>query len=111
VSASIGSQLTFGDEELGEFNQPNVDEFRDRLMRDGLVPVRPHASTLGGQPFLDTDYREFLLSFDHYDPSRHGEFARLIQDQLRLEIQYESIYGQRFTVVYPQREWARGEPT
>ena len=106
----IGSQLTFGDKELGEFNQPNVDEFRDRLVRDGLVPVRPHASTLGGQPFLDTDYREFLLSFDRYDPSRHGEFARLIQEQLRLEIQYESIYGQRFTVVYPRREWARGEP-
>lgn len=106
----ISSELTFGDEELGEFNQPNVNEFRERLVRDGLVTVRPHASTLGGQPFLDTDYQEFLLSVDPYDPSEHGEFVRLIEGQLRLEIQYESIYGQRFTVVYPQREWASSPP-
>ena len=101
----ISSQLWLGDEKFGQFNQPNVDAFRDRLKREGL-PVRPHATTLGEKPFLPADYREFLLSFDHYDPSRHGEFARLIQDQLRLEIQYESIYGQRVTVFYPSPERA-----
>jgi len=106
----IRSQLRFGDEQLGEFNQPTVDKFRHRLVQDRLVTARPHAATLGGQPFLDTDYQEFLLSVDRYEPSEHGRFARLIQEQLRLEIQYESIYGQRFTVVYPRREWASSPP-
>jgi len=50
----ISSQLTFGGEQFGEFNKPNVDELRRRLA------VRPHAATLGGQPFLDTDYQQFL---------------------------------------------------
>jgi hypothetical protein len=94
----ISSQLTFGAEQFGEFNKPNVDEFRRRLA------VRPHAATLGEQPFLDTDYQQFLLSVDPYDPSEHREFRQLIERQLRLEIQYESIYGgEGFTVVYPRR--------
>jgi hypothetical protein len=105
----IRSQLRFGGDELGEFNKPNVDKFRDRLVEDRLVAFRPHARTLGGQPFLDTGYQEFLLSVDRYDPSEHGGFARVIEG-LRLEIQYESIYGQRFTVVYPRREWASSPP-
>lgn len=50
----ISSQLTFGGEQFGEVNKPNVDELRRRLA------VRPHAATLGGQPFLDTDYQQFL---------------------------------------------------
>jgi len=94
----ISSQLTFGGEQFGEFNKPNVDEFRRRLA------VRPHAATLGGQPFLDTDYQQFLLSVDPYDPSEHGEFRQLIERKLRLEIRYESIYGgEGFTVVYPRQ--------
>jgi len=94
----ISSQLTFGDEQLGEFSRHNVDELRRRLA------VRPHATTLGGQPFLDTDYRQFLLSVDPYDPSEHREFRQLIETGLRLEIRYESVYGgEGFTIVYPQR--------
>ena len=94
----ISSQLTFDGEQFGEFNKPNVDEFRRRLH------ARPHAATLGGQPFLDTDYQQFLLSVDPYDPSEHGEFRDLIRTRLRLEIRYESIYGgEGFTVVYPRR--------
>jgi len=34
----------------------------------------------------------------------------LIEEKLRLEIQYESILGQRFTVVYPRRERASSPP-
>ena len=95
----IGSQLTVPDEDIiGEFDRPHVDALRDRLA------VRPHAATLGGQPFLDTDYQQFLLNIDPYDPSEHREFRQLIEGRLRLEIQYESIYGgEGFTVVYPQR--------
>ena len=105
----IGSQLMFGDDEVGEFNQPNVNEFRNRLVRERLVPSRPHAATLGGHPFIDTDYQGFLLSVDRYNKSEHSGFARLI-GQLRLEIQYESIYDQRFTANYPEREWASSPP-
>jgi hypothetical protein len=58
---------------------------------------------LGGQPFLDTDYDQFLLSVDSYDPTQHREFRELIEARLRLSIQYDSIYGgEGFTVVYPR---------
>jgi hypothetical protein len=100
----ISSQLAVVSEQFGEFNKSNVDRLRERLS------VRPHAATLGGQPFLDTDYEQFLLWVDPYDPAEHAEFRRLIEDELRLEIQYESIYEQRFTVVYPRREWASSPP-
>jgi hypothetical protein len=100
----ISSRLTVDGAQFGEFNKPNVDRLREHLA------VRPHAATLGGQPFLDADYRQFLLSVDPYDPAEHAEFRRLIEERLRLEIRYESIYGQRFTVVYPRREWASSPP-
>ena len=92
------SQLTYRGEQLGEFSKPHVDKLREDLY------VRPHATTLGsGRPFLDTDYQQFLLSVDSYDPSDHGEFREVIEGRLRLEIQYESIYGgEGFTVVYPR---------
>ena len=96
----ISSQLTYKGEEFGEFNKPHVDDFRLGLT------VRPHAATLGGRPFLDTDYQQFLLSVDPYDPSEHDDFRRLIEEgQLQLEVRCESIYrGKKFTAVYPRRE-------
>lgn len=91
------SRLIFDGNLLGEFSRTDVDYLRSRL------DVRPHATTLGRQPFLDTDYQQFLLSVDPYDPSQHREFRELIEGRLRLEIQYESIYGgEGFTVVYPR---------
>jgi hypothetical protein len=98
----ISSQLTVADEDIsGEFDRSHVDALRDRLA------VRPHATTLGGQPFLDTDYQQFLLSVDPYDPSEHHEFRELIEGRLQLEIRYESIYGREgFTVI-----WAPGADT
>ena len=79
----------------GDFSRPSVDELRSDLS------VRPHATTLGGHPFLDTGYEQFLLSVDPYDPSLHTEFRDLIERHLQLEIQYDSIYGgERFTAVY-----------
>lgn len=65
---------------------------------------------MGGHPFFDAGLQRFLLSVDHYDKDVDGEFARLIEGQLRLEIQYESIYGERFTAGYPDREWASSPP-
>lgn len=106
----ISSQLWFGDEEIGAFNQPIVDEFRKRLLHDHVLDSRPHAATLGGHPFLATDHQQFLLSVDRYNKGVDGKFAQLIEGQLRLEIQYESIYGERFTAFYPDREWASSSP-
>jgi hypothetical protein len=94
----ISSQLIFDGHQFGEFNKIHVDDFRRHLA------VRPHAATLGGQPFLDTDYQQFLLSIDPYNSSEHHEFRQVIESQLRLEIQYESIYGgEGFTVIYPRQ--------
>ena len=102
----ISSQLTFDGHQFGEFNKPHVDDFRRHLS------VRPHAATLGGQPFLDTDYQQFLLSIDPYDPSEHHEFRQVIESQLRLEIQYESIYGgEGFKVIYPRQGLTSPPPT
>ena len=108
----ISSQLTYNGEQFGEFDKPHVDEFRRRLAERDHLTVRPHATTLGAQPFLDTDYQEFLLSVHRYDPSEHDEFRRLIDGgRLRLEIRYESIYGgEGFTVVYPRRELISSPP-
>ena len=93
----ISSQLTVDGEQFGEFNKADVDELRRRLR------VRPHATTLGRRPFLDTDYQQFLFRVDPYDPAEHGEFRQLIEQKLRLEIQYESIYGgEGFTLIYPR---------
>lgn len=79
----------------GDFSRPCVDELRSDLS------VRPHATTLGGHPFLDTGYEQFLLSVDSYDPSLHTEFRDLIERHLQLEIQYDSIYGgERFTAAW-----------
>ena len=91
------TELTLDDDRIGDFSKPYVDKLRSRLS------VRPHATTLGGHPFLDTDYEQFLLSVDSYDPSQHREFRELIEGHLKIEIQYESIYGgKEFTVVYPR---------
>jgi len=91
------TELTLDGDRIGDFSRPYVDKLRSRLS------VRPHATTLGGHPFLDTDYEQFLLSVDSYDPSQHREFRELIEGHLKIEIQYESIYGgKRFTVVYPR---------
>jgi hypothetical protein len=101
----VSSQLTVGSEQFGEFNRSHVDDLRGRLA------VRPHAVTLGGHPFLDTGYQQFLLSIDSYDPSQHGEFRELIEGQLRLEIRYESIYGREgFIVVYEPRRLISSPP-
>jgi hypothetical protein len=91
------SQLTYRGKQVGEFSKPHVDKLQEGL------DLRPHTATLGGHPFLDTDCQQFLLSVDSYDPSQHGKFRKVIEERLRLEIQYESIYGgEVFTVVYPR---------
>ena len=89
------SSLWFDGKPLGEFSESNVNKVRD------VLSLRPSAVTLGGHPFLDTDYKRFLLSVKSYDPDKHREFYELIRNRLRVEIQYDSIYGgERFKVVH-----------
>ena len=94
-AAIIGSSLTFDGKQLGEFSEANVNEVRDTLS------IRPSATTLGGRPFLNTGYGEYLLSVKSYDPQLHGEFYELVRRRLQVEIQYESLYGgERFRTVH-----------
>ena len=91
----VSSRLMVDGKPRGDFSRPGVDELRSGLS------VRPHATTLGGHPFLDTGYEQFLLSVDSYDPAEHGEFRDLIERRLQVQIRYDSIYGgERFTAVY-----------
>ncbi|HEY6278376.1 MAG TPA: hypothetical protein VIX86_18825 [Streptosporangiaceae bacterium] len=94
-AAVTTSSLSFDGKLLGEFNESGVNEVR------AVLSVRPSAVTLGGHPFLDTGYKRFLLSVQPYDPDQHREFYELIRHRLRVEIQYDSIYGgERFKVVH-----------
>ena len=81
--------------ELGDFSRTTVDKVLDPLS----FPVA--ASTFDGQPFLETNYEQFLLSVDSYDMVQHREFYELIESRLRIDIQYDSIYGgEQFTAAY-----------
>jgi hypothetical protein len=80
---------------LGAFNRPTVDKLRDPL------PFPVAAATFDGQPFLETNYEHFLLSVDSYDVAKHSGFYELIESRLRIELQYESLYGgDQFMAVY-----------
>jgi hypothetical protein len=91
------TKLTLDGLPFGDFSGSSVDKLRDKLS------IRPHATTLGGQPFLETDYEQFLLSVNPYDRSQHREFRELIERRLGIEIQYTSLYGDRFTAVWHWR--------
>lgn len=97
----ICTKLMLDGVRFGDFSRSSVDELRDELS------IRPRATTLGGQPFLNTDYGEFLLSVDSYDPSQHRKFRELIELRLGIEIQYSSLYDERFTAVYGHMEEPR----
>jgi hypothetical protein len=96
----IKSQLTYDGVQFGEFDESNVGEFR-RYLKEYDRSVRPHATTLGGQPVLDTNYRQFLLGIDPCDESERNKFKQVIKG-LKLQIWYESIYGGKgFIAVHP----------
>jgi hypothetical protein len=96
-----GTKLVLDGAWFGDWSRSSVDELR------GKLSVRPHATTLGGQAVLDTDYDQFLLSVDSYDPSQHREFRELIEHRLGIEIRYNSLYDERFTAVYHMTESRR----
>jgi hypothetical protein len=89
------SKLTIDGVERGDFSRSTVEKVLDQLS----FPVA--MSTFDGQPFLEADYDQFLLSVDSYDVIQHHEFYELIESRLRIEIQYDSVYGgEKFTAVY-----------
>jgi hypothetical protein len=73
---------------VGELDESGVNQ-----VRDTLTAVRPAAVTFGETPFLATDYDEYLLKVEDYDPDTHVEFADLLRRRLAVEIHYESLYG------------------
>ena len=95
----IKTTLMLDGAEFGDFSKESVDKLRADHLR-----VKPHATTLGGQPFLDTDYEQFLLSVRSYDPDKHSEFSDLIEHRLGIEIEYSSLYDERSTAKYHMEE-------
>ena len=95
----IKTKLMLDGAEFGDFSKESIDELRAEHLR-----VKPHATTLGGQPVLDTDYEAFLLSVRSYDPDQHSEFSDLIEHRLGIEIVYSSLYGERTTAKYHMEE-------
>jgi hypothetical protein len=83
------TRLTVDGQPLGPFSESNVNPVRDSL---GLEP-RPSATTFAGTGYLDTDYDRYLLSVEDYDLDVHADFIDLLRRRLRLEIDYESLYG------------------
>lgn len=96
----IKTWLTYNGVQFEEFNESNVNKFRSYL-KEHDRSVRPHATTLGVQQVLDTDYRQFLLGIGPRDLSELDKPRQVIEldkfrqviDGLKLEIWYESIYG------------------
>jgi hypothetical protein len=81
---------------LGSFDKTTVDTVRDAL------PTRPRATTLVGRPVLPKDYRAMLLYVDCFDPVSHLPIEELINARLRVVIDYESLYNERFRVEFPE---------
>jgi hypothetical protein len=73
---------------VGPFGKPSIDEVRVRLM-----DRRPSARTFKDDSFLARDLDSPLLSLDDFDKVRDHEFQALINDRLRIELVYDSLYG------------------
>jgi hypothetical protein len=90
-----GSKLILDGVELGDLSKPTVDKLRGPLS----FPVA--AATLESQSFIETGFEIFLFSVDPFDENQHREFGEWIESRLRIEIQYDSIYGgEKFRVTY-----------
>jgi hypothetical protein len=84
------------------------DKNASEIIRGDQRP-RPSAHTLGSRSgrVLATDYDDYLLAVDEYDPAQewHARFTSLLLERLVLEISYTSLYEDRiWTVRWP------GEP-
>lgn len=93
----VSSLLTVDGTPIGEFNQANTVDLR------GSLGVSPVLVSLSRPRFLGTDYSEYLLSVDDYDPEVHADFQELVGRRMRLEINYESLYGgESYRTVFPR---------
>lgn len=83
----VSTSLTVDGAVIGMWDKAGADR-----ARRGLV-VWPYAVTFSESQTIATDYEEFLLSVDPYEPQAHAEFIDLMTRRLHLEIRYESLYG------------------
>ena len=94
-----GSTVSFGKQVLGPWDEPTSNVLR------GDAKPRPSATTFTPGTILATDYAEFLLSVDEYDPNIdwHAALVDLLRNQVTFEITYESLYGGKdtWTVTWP----------
>lgn len=84
---------------VGPWIKPNVDAMT------GLLPFKVSTTTFAAGSFLKTDYQALLLGVDEFTWDEHSELIFLIDQRLRLEVHYESLYGgERFETVWtPKR--------
>jgi hypothetical protein len=91
------SEVRLDGELMGEYSRDTVNRVRDRLVR------RPSATTFDSGTYLATDYDEFLLYVPGYQPETGSELAELIEQRVKIELVYESLYGDEDTAAWPQK--------
>jgi hypothetical protein len=92
----VRSEVYLDGTPIGEYSQETVNRVRDTLKQ------RPSASTFRSGRFLPTDYDNFLLSLPDYDTEGDNELAEPIDDRLYIKFVYESLYGDRAEVSWPE---------
>jgi hypothetical protein len=94
-----GSVLRLRDEELGPWNEATVNQVREKLL-----PLWPSAVTFTTGSILATDYDQYLLYVEGYDPDDHALLIDLIRCRLGVQFSYQSIYGgQTWTATWTPR--------
>lgn len=81
---------------LGAWDERTVDGFRR-----SFSPRPQSYSTFHAGYAIPVGYKEFIISVENYDPNLSIGFWRTISTRVGLEIDYESIYGERFIAVLP----------
>jgi hypothetical protein len=92
----VKTRLFVDDELLGGIDQASVNRLRAKLQ------IRPSASTFASGEAIPKDASISLLSLPNYDGQKKAEFTELISSRLRIEIVYESLYGEQFRTSWPK---------
>lgn len=87
-----GSAVSVDGQALGSWHEDDINELRNSL------PVRPSAVTFRDGQAVPPGYQAALLALRNYDREQHGWFWQLLRQRITLEIRYESLYGEQFTI-------------
>jgi hypothetical protein len=82
-----GTRVWLDGQALGPWNKET-----SRQVRENMDP-RPRAATLFDGMGVPSGHFHFLLGVDAYSTTEHGEFRRLVEQRVDVEIRYDSLYG------------------